>query len=124
MANAGNILKNGRGRAQRGFSLAVSLSMMIVATLVALGVMRAVDALTRASGSGLHAQTAQVAAQSGLAAGRSWVANNSYEAVALFESWIGLRNKGVKKPVIRVPLKTFSTSYGQNYEVSLTCVNP
>ena len=124
MANAGNILKNGRGRAQRGFSLAVSLSMMIVATLVALGVMRAVDALTRASGSGLHAQTAQVAAQSGLAAGRSWVANNSYEAVALFESWIGLRNKGVKKPVIRVPLKTFSTSYGQNYEVFLTSFNP
>ncbi|MBP5187709.1 MAG: hypothetical protein J6Z50_01130, partial [Fibrobacterales bacterium] len=124
MANAGNILKNGRARAQRGFSLAVSLSMMIVATLVALGVMRAVDALTRASGSGLHAQTAQVAAQSGLAAGRSWVANNSYEAVALFESWIGLRNKGVKKPVIRVPLKTFSTSYGQNYEVFLTSFNP
>ena len=108
-------------RRQRGFSLVVSLSMMIVATIVALSVMRAVDSLSHASGSGLHAQTAETASRSGLAAGRSWVANNSYEAVALLETWTNMRNADLARtPAVQIPLHAFKTSMGQEYQVFLT----
>lgn len=112
-------------RRQRGFSLVVSLSMMIVATLVALAVMRAVDSLSHSSGAGLHAQTAETASRSGLAAGRSWVANNSYEAVALVETWTNMRNANLgRTPAIEIPLHSFRTSLGQDYRVFLTNFNP
>ncbi len=112
---------------QKGLSMVMVLTFMILAGITALGVWTASKRSFERGTMQAHWQTSEEAIRAGLAASESWITNEGLDAVGIFQAFYDKYNAdGVFVP-IKLPLDSFKVDKGnkdQDFEVYLTSFNP
>jgi PKD repeat protein len=101
------------------------LGIVIIATVVSVGVFRALTQDDKVSGSKAHERSADAASKAGVAAAQAWISYNAEDAIAVFNAWIQERatngnSKPQAKQINTESILDTESDRGQDFKIFLT----